>query len=308
MRPALAAALSAEAMYALAAVLLAGFGYASYRDWKVREVDDTLWLGMAFAGAAGGFLALGSWAALPLGLWAVAAALVIEHLLPWDERLERVSASLPGYVEVAVYAAVVATLAYTVDRYGVGASSVPPAVIAVVVTVLLARALFEVRVLYGGADAKALMVAGLLVPVFPLALLPVPAPAAAALTFYPFSLNLLMDAAILSISVPVGLALLNARRGQFEFPRGFTSYVLPVARLDQEFVWLRDPMRDPEEEEVDTTEDDVALRRRQKAELQANGVTSVWVTPQLPFLILLTAGALAALLVGNLIFDLAATL
>jgi preflagellin peptidase FlaK len=180
--------------------------------------------------------------------------------------------------------------------------------VAVVVSAFLARGLFEAGVLYGGADAKALMIAGLLIPLDPVPYLSVPPPAAALLAYYPFALNLLMDAALFSAAIPVALALRNAFRGEFEFPRSFVGYTVPVEELPRRFVWLRDPTFQRDEGEPDTAEGDLAMRVRQMETLSARGVTRVWVTPQLPFVILLLAGAIGALLVGNLVFDVAAWL
>ncbi|MGI0053138.1 MAG: A24 family peptidase C-terminal domain-containing protein, partial [Thermoplasmata archaeon] len=86
------------------------------------------------------------------------------------------------------------------------------------------------------------------------------------------------------------------------------SYPLSTDRLTEEFVWVRDPRVDPAEEDLPTSEEDQELRVRQQAALRVEGITEVWVTPQLPFLVLLLAGAVAALLLGNVLFDLLALL
>lgn len=296
------------ALIALPIALLLGLGYAAWEDWRRREVSDRVWQVLGVAGAFLGAIALGTGQWLPLVMWLLAAAFVLEHVIPWDRPLERWSPNAPFVVEAIIYVAVLGTVAYAAWAHGVGPTAVPIVVVAVVITVLLARALFEMGVLYGGADAKAVMIAGLVVPLFAVPLVPVPANASAILGFYPFSLNLLMDAAILAIAVPIALAIRNLRQGTFRFPGGFTSYPLPVARLASEFVWVRDPAVPPEIEDVETSEEDVALRKRQQVELAARGITTVTVTPQLPFIVLLAVGGLAALLIGNIVFDLAAML
>jgi hypothetical protein len=293
---------------ALPAALLAGLVYASWEDWRSREVADGVWRLLAAVGAVGGAIALLGGSAVGLLAWGAVAALVLEHLFPWDAGIERRSEALPGYLELGGYGAVTVLLIVLGAEYGIGDAGLPVSAIAVYVSVLFARTLFEVGVLYGGADAKALMTAGLVVPLAPRTLLAMPAHAVAVLAYYPFSLNLLMDAALVAVAVPLAIAVRNVRRGVFQFPRGFTSYVLPTERLDSEFVWLRDPVLAPSDDEAATTEEDRALRRRQRAELEARGVRSVWVTPQLPFLLLLTAGAVLAFLVGNVVFDVAAAL
>ncbi len=298
-----------EFAYALrGAVLLVGLGYAAVQDVKLREVSDEVWQAMGLAGAALGIvlaIALGPVATL---FWVVAAVFVLQHLFAWDLRFERYSPRLPGRLEATFYAATVALLIALALLLGVGPQGLPIEVIAVVASVLVARALFEAGVLYGGADAKALMVIGLILPVsaFPLWS---PAAAAGVLPYYPFAINVLIDAAFLALAIPISLAVRNLAAGEFEFPRGFLGYRLPVEELPHRFVWLRDPTFGPSApEEADTSEADQRLRERQAADLERRGVRRIWVTPQLPFILWILAGTVAALLIGNLVFDLASVL
>ncbi len=293
-------------------LVVGGLGYAAWRDWRTREVTDRLWQLLAVAGTILGLVALAPYGWLPLGLWVLVSALVLEHLFPWDDWVERGSEALPGWLEIAAYLGVLFVLLYSAWSFGIGDSGVPVAVLAVYVGVVLGRGLFELGVLYGGADAKAVIVVALLLPLDPHPLLPAPVAATLGLSVYPFALTLVMDAALLGAAIPLGLALRNLLRGEFAFPQGFTGYLMPVAELPHRFVWLRDPTfrsaLTEEELEVETAADDQALRVRQAAELVAQGVEQVWVTPQIPFVILLALGAAAAVLWGNLIFDLAALL
>lgn len=291
-------------------VLLGGLGFAAYQDWEIREVGDGLWQGMGLIGAAVGFVAF--WGnGLALGLWLLVSLWVLEHLFPWDVPLERFSERLPGWIELVAYIGILATLTACGIAFGVGGSGVPLAIIAVAVAVLLARGLFEIGVLYGGADAKALMIAGLLLPIDSTLLWSPPA-AGALLAYYPFALTVLIDAALFAIVVPVAIAIRNVSRHEFAFPRGFTGYTIPVDELPDRYVWIKDPTFDgfvsEDEPEPQTTEEDRALRQRQADELAKRGVTRVWVTPQLPFILWILAGTLAALVAGNLIFDLISAL
>ena len=194
-----------------------------------------------------------------------------------------------------------------VVRLGLGANGVPVTAVAVILTVLFARGLFEAGVLFGGADAKAVMVAGLLVPFFPVPLWVVPRGILPLTSVLPFAVDLLMDAALLSVVVPLALAVLNVRRGEFRARDGFTTYLVPVADLEHRFVWVRDERYTVDREaeaEIETSEEDQKWRERIAEDLRSRGITRVRVGPQIPFVVLLFAGALAALAFGNLIFDL----
>jgi preflagellin peptidase FlaK len=288
-------------------VLLGGFAVAAYLDWTTREVTDLLWQAMSVVGAVVGGLAIASDGALAVVLWVVVVAFVFEHLLPWDVLVERSGEWLPAVIELSAYAAVAVVLAWAGLAYGVGPSGLPAEVLAVFITVVFARGLFEAGLLYGGADAKAMIAAGILVPILSAALVPLPSTTGAILSIYPFSLTMLMNAALVAIVVPVGIAVRNVQRGEFTLGRGFTGYTIPVRELPERFVWLKDPtFHQPEEgfEEAETSEDDRRIRERQRSELEAQGIERVWVTPQIPFLVLFFAGSLLAVVAGNILIDL----
>ena len=302
---------AAEILNAVRAVVLAGgFAYAARADLRSREVSDALWQILGAIAIVLGALAVAPGGALPLLLWIVVGAFALEHLLPWDDALgERHAAMVPA-IELAIYAVVIALVSGSVYRWGIGPSAVPLEVIAAVVTVVLARVLFEAGVLYGGADAKALIVAGVLVPIFAVPLLWAPASTSAVLAFLPFSVALLTNAALFSVAIPIAIAVRNVARGEFSFPRGFTGFTLPVEELPHRFVWVRDSAlgEDTLVDDAETSTDDARRRTEIAAHLRDQGVRRVWVTPQLPFLVLMAAGAFAALLAGNLLLDLFAAL
>jgi peptidase A24-like protein len=247
-----------------------------------------------------------------LGSVLLVGLFVLEHLFDWDVLVERIWSSLPLVLEILAYIGVGLVLVVASFSYGIGTGGVAGPAVLVYVSVLFARALFELRLVYGGADAKALMVAALLAPTFATPLLAIPSNAALILSVYPFVVSVVVNAALLGVSVPIALALRNASRHEFEFPRGFLGFRMAVEDLPRRFVWLKDPTMPPVEQdsesEAQTTAEDVEIRTKQMHDLQQRGIRTVWVTPQIPFLLLLTAGVVTAILAGNLVFDLAAAL
>lgn len=297
-------------MAARVVVLLGGLAFAAYQDVRVREVDDLVWQGMGVVGWLLG--AIVYWGdALALVLWTVVGLWALEHLFPWDARLKGDAERYAGWIEAGMYVVAIGVVVAASFDFGVGGSGVPIAIIAVAASILLARGLFEVGVLYGGADAKALIVAGVILPLDAVPLWSPPV-AVALLGYYPFTLTVLIDAALFAVIVPIAILVRNLSTHEFSFPRGFTGYTIPVSELPDRFVWMKDPTfgtpDSSNEPEPQTTEEDRALRQRQAEELKKQGVQRVWVTPQLPFILWILAGAMAALLAGNLVFDLLAAL
>lgn len=288
-------------------LLVGGFAYAAVSDLRSREVADGLWQLLGVVGFVIGFLVVAPGGVIPSVLWAVVGLFVIQHLFAWDVRLGPERERYADLIELTVYVVVVAVVAVAVARVGVGATGVPVAVIAVLVTVLFSRGLFEAGILYGGADAKALMVAGLLVPMFPNPWIVYPTVVAPVDQVVPFAVNVLMNAALFSLLIPAALAVHNLRTGEFRLWSGFTGYSIPVEELPRRFVWVRDSAVAPgraDEESIETSEDDRRRRVQIADELRSRGVARVWVTPQVPFLVLMALGVVGALLAGNWVLDL----
>src|SRR5256714_8016888 len=90
--------------------------------------------------------------------------------------------------------------------------------------ILVYQLFYRVRILHGGADAKALIALGLLVPTYP-SVAPFPFmtidPRVEAFwrVTFPFSLALWVHAPVLFLPVPLGLLLRNASHGHCDFPQ-----------------------------------------------------------------------------------------
>lgn len=287
------------------AVLIGGFGFAAFADWRDREVSDHLWQVMGALGLVLGVWLFSSGGILPVAIWVLVGGFTLQHMFAWTfgPRFER----FEDLFDLALYLFVIIVVALASIRYGVGSSAVPYAVIALLVTVLFARAAFEAGLLFGGADAKALMIAGILIPVYSSPLLYAPMAVVRVNSILPFPLSVLMDAALFSAAIPIAVVARNAYRGELNGWKSFTGYTIPVRELPQRYVWIRNPMsRDAraEEEEIETSEQDRQRRVRVARELAERGVERVWVTPQIPYLVLLAIGVVTALLAGNLVVDL----
>lgn len=296
--------------YSLAAgtlLLVGGFAYAAVADARQREVTDVLWQALGVAGLVVGLAATAPGGLVPALAWLVVALFTVQHLFAWDTRFGDAVERYADIIELAVYVLVIAFVVVMAVHFGLGANGLPVTVVALLVTVLFARGLFEAGILFGGADAKALMIAGLLVPLFPNPLISQPATVAPVTDILPFAVNVLMNSALFSVVVPVIIAVRNLRAGEFRGLAGFIGYSIPVDDLPKKFVWVRDPTfgeAREEERAIETSEDDRRRREAITAELKSRGIRRIWVTPQIPFLVVMSLGVLGALLAGNVPFDL----
>ncbi len=148
--------------------------------------------------------------------------------------------------------------------------------------------------LYGGADAKAFMVLAVLQPSWPYYTLnPLPQ--------VPFLLDVLINGALISLANLLFFLILNAARGDLEFPYCLFGLRRSVESVKGKFFWpmyrikdgelvrsLRPPMEEEEEKKV-------------WEEIERRGIKEIWATPQLPFLVYVTIGYYITAIYGDLI-------
>lgn len=166
-----------------------------------------------------------------------------------------------------------------------------PSVLALAVAaalMLLAYGAWRLR-LFGGADAKAIMVLAALAPDLSGDRLPTP-----------FALDAVMNGALAAAAFPLAILAWNAARGDLRFPAALLGHRMPIARARDAHVW---PMQ--------RVGDDGRIHWRYGRllgldtdpvydRLLAAGHSRVWVTAKLPFAAFVALGAALAVAVGNL--------
>jgi preflagellin peptidase FlaK len=158
---------------------------------------------------------------------------------------------------------------------------------------------FQMRLLFGGADAKALMALAILVPIQPLMFseqLPLWK------SFMPGSWIIFANATILFLLIPISLLIYNIGKRNLKFPHCLLGYVITVEEAKQKFIWPLEKMKDgkrklmymPKNFDVD----------EELAEFEKQGITEIWVTPKIPFMIPLLIGFVVSFLLGDLLLQL----
>jgi len=158
--------------------------------------------------------------------------------------------------------------------------------------------LFQMRLIFGGADAKALMSLAVLAPFqpvigeFPLL----------GTSFMPFPWTIFSNAVIMFLIIPLSLFFLNLAQRHVEFPYMFLGYRMSVSKAREKFVWPLEKRVDGKKKftymptHFDTDEEWESFEQQ--------GISEVWVTPKIPFMIPLLAGYICSFLVGDLLSSL----
>ena len=155
--------------------------------------------------------------------------------------------------------------------------------------------LFRLKLIFGGADAKAIMALAILVPLEP-AVLELPLWKESVM---PFSWVIFSNAIILFILIPLSLLIYNIIKGNVEFPYCVLGYKMGIEKAKQSFVWPLEKIKNGKRKfsympkKFDT-----------HAELKAfenEGIKEIWITPKIPFMIPLLAGFLASFFLGDIL-------
>jgi archaeal preflagellin peptidase FlaK len=169
-------------------------------------------------------------------------------------------------------------------------------IIFIPIMIALVFLFFQMRLLFGGADTKALMALAVLVPIQPsigsFPLWP---------SFFPGSFCIFLNALILFLFIPIGLFLFNIGKRNLRFPHCLLGYVVSVEKAKQTFVWPMEKIQNGKRKLVYMPKDiDVD---EELAEFEKLGITEIWVTPKIPFMIPLLAGFVVTFFLGNILLQ-----
>ena len=155
--------------------------------------------------------------------------------------------------------------------------------------------LFRLRLIFGGADAKAIMALAILVPLEP-AILEFPLWKE---SIMPFSWVVFSNAIILFILIPLSLSIYNIIKRSVEFPYCVLGYKMSIEKAKQSFVWPLEKIKNGKRKfsympkEFDADEELKAF--------EDEGIKEIWVTPKVPFMIPLLAGFLVSFFLGDIL-------
>lgn len=281
---------------------------AAIGDLRTRRVADPLWVALGSIGLAllGVELLLAS---APLVVFAILpATAILFYAIFYGSPLFDTDGFHPRPVRLGMFGLAGVLFAWSAgsawEQGGSTMSAYAP-LLSMPVMVLVYQGLYQLRLLHGGADAKAMIALTLLLPTYPDAspfplLTSDPRIAAAMELVFPFSLVILVDAALLYLFVPLVILSFNTFRGDVRFPQALFGYRADLERPPKN-VWLM--------ERIDERGRHILVlmpRRgrdqvREAQRLREAGITRVWVQPKIPFMIPLLLGLILAFFVGNVL-------
>ncbi len=169
------------------------------------------------------------------------------------------------------------------------------------IVMVIAILLYFFRILYGGADAKAVIVLAMLVPFYPtipnLTLMGSSGPLLNVMEiFFPFTLIVLLNSSLLMVFLPIAFVTINLINGDHSFPEIFFGYRKKLEEIPDSFVW---PMEYYEDGELKTELMPRGSSDERIESLKESGKEKFWVTPKLPFIVPMAAGFVISFVIGN---------
>jgi preflagellin peptidase FlaK len=156
--------------------------------------------------------------------------------------------------------------------------------------------LFQMRLIFGGADAKALMALAILLPLqpsinqFPLW----------GESMMPGSWTIFANSVLLFLFIPLGLLIYNITKRNLKFPYCLLGYKMKISKARQKFVWPLQKIVNGKLQLVKMPKDFDAEEEFKAFEKQ--GIEEIWVTPKIPFMIPLLAGFIFTFVFGDIMF------
>ena len=156
--------------------------------------------------------------------------------------------------------------------------------------------LFQLRLIFGGADAKALMAIAILVPLQPtIGQLPVWGE-----SLMPASWAIFSNSIILFLFIPIGMFFYNIVKRNIKLPYAFLGYMMSIDKAREKFVW-------PLEKLVDGKRKFAYMPKNFDAnddfsEFEKHNIKEIWVTPKIPFMIPLLLGFIFLFIFGDILY------
>jgi preflagellin peptidase FlaK len=189
---------------------------------------------------------------------------------------------------------VVGVIILVFEYFTVGFTN-PYYLIFIPIMIALMYILFQLRLIFGGADAKAIMAIAILVP-FPIYNLTYLGP-----SLMPGSWQVFANSVILFLLIPLSLFIFNILKRNIEFPFAFLGYKMSVSKAREKFVKKKKKIEDGKRKFVYMPKE-FDIEEELKV-FEKNNIKEIWVTPKIPFMIPLLFGFICTFILGDIMFS-----
>lgn len=276
--------------------------YASYTDLKTRKVKNEVWMVMGACGCA--LLAL---QLLSEGRrWEYFLILIPVAILFFSMFIDFGSSSEKGeksvnFIPIVLY---ITGLLVIIFQFNVlSGETLFYKLLTIPILILFFFVLYQLGMLHGGADAKAMMAIAIFVPFyphflgFPLLQFSPERVATAMELFFPFAFLVLMNSVFFVVWALLAFLIYNGAKGEFEFPEMLLGYKMDIKDIKKKHVWSMERVVDNERVRIlfPRKNDEESLEK-----LRELGVKRIWVTPKIPFIVFIAGGFVISAFIGNL--------
>lgn len=271
---------------------------ASWKDLKTRTVPNVLWIVM---GSIASLLLMVDLFLRGAG-WQYYLIFIPILVLFMEAFYERPLLYEDGRVNILVLAwLILPIITFSFQIFEIGHDIYFWSLAAIPIMMLVIFLFYFLRLIYGGADAKALLVLAVLVPFYPqieiLSFVDVSANIVQPMQlFFPFTLVILLNSSLVLLVLPVIYFFINLKKRDVGFPEMFFGYRKRVEEIPDTFVWPMEYYEDGKKKfqympRGDSEEDYLSLKE--------HGIEVAWVTPKIPFLVPMCIGFILSHIIGN---------
>ena len=262
---------------------------ASLSDWRKREVSDAHWILLGIMG----LIMFAYYSVHLTGFrWEYVCLAAGTAMILLDIFWEKEFNPLLFYSATA--------LLFIVPLYGNMSEEIFRAWASVPLCYLIFVCMYFLSIVRGGADTKCLIVISIMFPLYPRFLgLPVIGVPGVAGQIFVFSISVLFIAAMAAVPVVVYFAARSLKEGKIS-KRMFSGYRMPVSEAETAHVWPLEDVVDGELVRIRIPKEDEAADIYLR--LKEAGHETVWVTPMIPFIIMIAAAAAFVTVIGNPLF------
>ncbi|MFA5772723.1 MAG: A24 family peptidase C-terminal domain-containing protein [Thermoplasmata archaeon] len=280
--------------------------FASHTDWKTRRAPNILWIFLAIAGLLIiEFQSIATDKPAICRLTLIPVAIFFATIITDGEIFTRIlDKKKNAMIVIGLNIFAILAIVFQVYTQGLGDAYFVQ-LITIPIMFLIFRGMYSAGLLHGGADAKAMLAIAILVPFYPkIANFPLLGSPKLAVTelVLPYSLVILFNSVILFIFVPIVFLIYNGIRGNLVFPQCILGYKMRLEDVPKRFVWLMERIVGGERKMFFFPSKNYKLNM-ELTKLKNEKITSVWVTPKIPFLIPIAVGFVTAFIFGNILLQ-----